>query len=110
MSCLEIQEAPGRQAVCVVQAGWQETGQAVCVQQPGESPLQRPETLSVRQQEEPKFIIEISLQKLPFFLFYEKEKQGVTKREAVCLPFTGEQFLCYTKKSGWHSPSVKYER
>ena len=69
MSCLEIQEAPGRQAVCV--------------QQPGESPLQRPETLSVRQQEEPKFIIEISLQKLPFFLFYEEEKQGVTKREAV---------------------------
>ena len=69
MSCLEIQEAPGRQAVCV--------------QQPGESPLQRPETLSARQQEEPKFIIEISLQKLPFFLFYEEEKQGVTKREAV---------------------------
>ncbi len=83
MSCLEIQEAPGQQAVCAVQAGRQETGQAVCVQQPGESPLQRPETLSVRQQEEPKFIIEISLQKLPFFLSYEEEKQGVTKREAV---------------------------
>ena len=83
MSCLEIQEAPGQQVVCVVQAGRQETGQAVCVQQPGESPLQRPETLSARQQEEPKFIIEISLQKLPFFLFYEEEKQGVTKREAV---------------------------
>lgn len=83
MSCLEIQEAPGRQAVCVVQAGRPEIGQAVCIQQPGESPLQRPETLSVRQQEEPKFIIEISLQKLPFFLSYEEEKRGVTKREAV---------------------------
>ena len=83
MSCLEIQEAPGRQAVGCVQAGRQETGQAVCVQQPGESPLQRPEPLSVRQQEEPKFIIEISLQKLPFFLSYEEEKRGVTKREAV---------------------------
>ena len=83
MSCLEIQEAPGQQAVGVVQAGRQETGQAVCVQQPGESPLQRPETLSVRQQEEPKSIILISLQKLPFFLFYEEEKRGVTKREAV---------------------------
>ena len=83
MSCLEIQEAPGRQAVCVVQAGQPETGQAVCIQQPGESPLQRPETLFVRQQEEPKSIIEVSLQKLPFFLSYEKEKQRVTKREAV---------------------------
>lgn len=62
MSCLEIQEAPGRQAVCVVQAGRPEIGQAVCIQQPGESPLQRPETLSARQQEEPKFIIiEISI-------------------------------------------------
>lgn len=83
MSCLEIQEAPGQQAVCVVQAGRPETGQAVCIQQPGESPLQRPETLSARQQEEPKSIILISLQKLPFFLFYEEEKQVVTKREAV---------------------------
>ena len=61
MSCLEIQEAPGRQAVCVVQAGRPETGQAVCIQQPGESPLQRPETLSARQQEEPKSIILISI-------------------------------------------------
>lgn len=83
MSCLEIQEASGQQAVCVVQAGRPETGQAVCIQQPGESPLQRPETLSARQQEEPKSIILISLQKLPFFLFYEEEKQGVTKREAI---------------------------
>lgn len=87
MSCLEIQEAPGQQAVGVVQAGRQETGQAVGVQQPGESPLQRPETLFVRQQEEQKSIMEISIQKtgktLPFFLSYEKEKQGVTKREAV---------------------------
>lgn len=87
MSCLEIQEAPGRQAVCAVQAGRPETGQAVCIQQPGESPLQQPETLFVRQQEEAKFIMGISLQKtgktLPFFLSYEKEKQGVTKREAV---------------------------
>ena len=88
MFCLEIQEAPGRQAVGCVQSGRPETGQAVCVQQPGESPLQRPETLFVRQQEEPKSIIEVSLQKLPFFLSYEEEKQGVTKREAVCLPFT----------------------
>lgn len=61
MSCLEIQEAPGRQAVCVVQAGRQETGQAVCIQQPGESSLQRLETLSARQQEEQKAIMEVSL-------------------------------------------------
>ena len=81
MSCLDMQEAPGRQAVGSVQAGRPEAGQAVCVQQPGESPLQRLETLSARQQEE------VSLQKtgktLPFFLSYEEEKQGVTKREAV---------------------------
>ena len=41
----------------------------------------------VAQQEEQKAIMEVSLQKtgktLPFFLFYEEEKQGVTKREAV---------------------------
>ena len=61
MSCLDMQEAPGRQAVGSVQAGRPEAGQAVCVQQPGESPLKRLETLSARQQEE----------------------QGVTKREAV---------------------------
>jgi len=40
-----------------------------------------------RQQEEQKAIMEVSLQKtgktLPFFLSYEEEKQGVTKREAV---------------------------
>ena len=51
------------------------------------SPLQRLETLSARQQEEQKAIMEVSLQKtgktLPFFLFYEEEKQGVTKQEAV---------------------------
>ena len=86
MSCLDMQEAPGRQAVGSVQAGRPEAGQAVCVQQPGESPLQRLETLSARQQEEQKAIMEVSLQKtgktLPFFLSYE-EKQGVTKREAV---------------------------
>ena len=39
------------------------------------------------QQEEQKAIMEVSLQKtgktLPFFLSYEEEKQGVTKREAV---------------------------
>ena len=84
MSCLDMQEAPGRQAVGSVQAGRPEAGQAVCVQQPGESPLQRLETLSARQQ---KAIMEVSLQKtgktLPFFLSYEEEKQGVTKREAV---------------------------
>lgn len=84
MSCLDIQEAPGRQAVGSVQAGRPEAGQAVCVQQPGESPLQRLETLSARQQEEQKAIMEVSLQKtgktLPFFLFYEEEKQGVTKK------------------------------
>ena len=61
MSCLDIQEAPGRQAVGRVEAG--------------------------RQQEEQKAIMEVSLQKtgktLPFFLSYEEEKQGVTKREAV---------------------------
>ena len=61
MSCLDMQEAPGRQAVGSVQAG--------------------------RQQEEQKAIMEVSLQKtgktLPFFLSYEEEKQGVTKREAV---------------------------
>ena len=67
MSCLDMQEAPGRQAVGSVQAGRPEAGQAVCVQQSGESPLQRLETLSA----------------LPFFLSYEEEKQGVTKREAV---------------------------
>ena len=54
MSCLDMQEAPGRQAVGSVQAGRPEAGQAVCVQQPGESPLQRLETLSARQQEEQK--------------------------------------------------------
>lgn len=84
MSCLDMQEAPGRQAVGSVQAGRPEAGQAVCVQQPGESPLQRLETLSARQQEEQKAIMEVSLQKtgkiLPFFLFYEEEKQGVTKK------------------------------
>ena len=84
MSCLDIQEAPGRQAVGSVQAGRPEAGQAVCVQQPGGSPLQRLETLSARQQEEQKAIMEVSLQKtgkiLPFFLFYEEEKQGVTKK------------------------------
>ena len=63
MSCLDIQEAPGRQAVGSVQAGRPEAGQAVCVQQPGESPLQRLETLSARQQEEQKAIMEVSLQK-----------------------------------------------
>ena len=52
MSCLDMQEAPGRQAVGSVQAGRPEAGQAVCVQQPGGSPLQRLETLSARQQEE----------------------------------------------------------
>lgn len=87
MSCLDIQEAPGRQAVGSVQAGRPQAGQAVCVQQPGESPLQRLETLSARQQEEQKPIMEVSLQKtgktLPFFLSYEEEKQGVTKRKAV---------------------------
>ena len=65
MSCLDMQEAPGRQAVGSVQAG----------------------RLSARQQEEQKAIMEVSLQKtgktLPFFLSYEEEKQGVTKREAV---------------------------
>ena len=60
MSCLDIQEAPGRQAVGSVQAGRPEAGQAVCVQQPGESPLQRLETLSARQQEEQKAIMEVS--------------------------------------------------
>lgn len=49
MSCLDMQEAPGRQAVGSVQAGRPQAGQAVCVQQPGESPLQRLETLSARQ-------------------------------------------------------------
>lgn len=36
MSCLDMQEAPGRQAVGSVQAGRPEAGQAVCVQQSGE--------------------------------------------------------------------------
>ena len=58
MSCLDMQEAPGRQAVGIVQAGRPEAGQAVCVQQPGESPLQRLETLSVGQQEEQKAAIQ----------------------------------------------------
>ena len=61
MSCLDIQEAPGRQAVGNVEAG--------------------------RQQEEQESIMEVSLQKtgktLPFFLSYEEEKQGVTKRKAA---------------------------
>ena len=59
MSCLDMQEAPGRQAVGSVEAG--------------------------RQQEEQESIMEVSLQKtgkiLPFFLFYEEEKQGVTKKK-----------------------------
>ena len=97
MSCLDMQEAPGRQAVGSVQAGRPEAGQAVCVQQPGESPLQRlagfgqrngaGQSCEQHQQEEQKAIMEVSLQKtgktLPFFLSYEEEKQGVTKREAV---------------------------
>ena len=61
MSCLDIQEAPGRQAVGSVQAGRPEAGHAVCVQQPGGSPSQRQETLSARQQEEQESIMEISL-------------------------------------------------
>lgn len=61
MSCLDMQEAPGRQAVGSVEAGRPEAGQAVCVQQPGGSPLQRLETLSARQQEEQESIMEISL-------------------------------------------------
>ena len=64
MSCLDIQEAPGRQAVGSVQAG--------------------------RQQEEQESIMEVSLQKtgkiLPFFLFYEEEKQGVTKKREAASP------------------------
>ena len=50
MSCLDIQEAPGRQAVGSVQAGRPEAGQAVWL-----------ETLSARQQEEQESIMEISL-------------------------------------------------
>lgn len=80
MSCLDIQEAPGRQAVGSVQAG--------------------------RQQEEQESIMEVSLQKtgkiLPFFLFYEEEKQGVTKkrgsreREAVSpAVYIGAVFVLY---------------
>ena len=61
MSCLDMQEAPGRQAVGSVEAG--------------------------RQQEEQESIMEVSLQKtgkiLPFFLFYEEEKQGVTKKKGA---------------------------
>ena len=80
MSCLDIQEAPGRQAVGSVQAGRPEAGQAVGVQQPGGSPLQRLETLSARQQEEQKAIMEVSLQKtgkiLPFFYFMKKKSRG----------------------------------
>jgi len=87
MSCLDMQEAPGRQAVGSVQAGRPEAGQAVCVQQPGESPLQRLGKVFVPEQGRQKAIMEVSLQKtgktLPFFLSYEEEKQGVTKREAV---------------------------
>ena len=79
MSCLDIQEAPGRQAVGSVQAGRPEAGQAVGVQQPGGSPLQRLETLSARQQEEQKAIMEVSLQKtgkiLPFFYFMKKKSR-----------------------------------
>ena len=78
MSCLDMQEAPGRQAVGSVQAGRPEAGQAVCVQQSGESPLQRLETLSARQQEEQKAIMEVSLQKtgktLPFYLMKRKNR------------------------------------
>lgn len=95
MSCLDMQEAPGRQAVGSVQAGRPEAGQAVCVQQPGESPLQRLETLSARQQEEQKAIMEVSLQKtgktLPFFLSYEEEKQGGDK--------AGSSFTCRLHES-----------
>ena len=74
MSCLDMQEAPGRQAVGSVEAG--------------------------RQQEEQKAIMEVSLQKtgktLPFFLFYEEEKQGVTKREAVSpAVYIGAVFVLY---------------
>lgn len=74
MSCLDIQEAPGRQAVGRVEAG--------------------------RQQEEQESIMEVSLQKtgkiLPFFLFYEEEKQGVTKRKAVSpAVYIGAVFVLY---------------
>ena len=89
MSCLDMQEAPGRQAVGSVEAGRQQ-----------ESPLQRLETLSARQQEEQKAIMEVSLQKtgktLPFFLSYEEEKQGVTKRKAVSpAVYIGAVFVLY---------------
>lgn len=54
MSCLDIQEAPGRQAVGSVQAG--------------------------RQQEEQESIMEVSLQKtgkiLPFSYFMKKKSRG----------------------------------
>lgn len=74
MSCLDMQEAPGRQAVGSVEAG--------------------------RQQEEQKAIMEVSLQKtgktLPFFLSYEEEKQGVTKRKAVSpAVYLGAVFVLY---------------
>ena len=74
MSCLDIQEAPGRQAVGRVEAG--------------------------RQQEEQESIMEVSLQKtgktLPFFLSYEEEKQGVTKRKAVSpAVYIGAVFVLY---------------
>ena len=80
MSCLDIQEAPGRQAVGSVQAGRPEAGQTVCVQQPGESPLQRLETLSARQQEEQESIMEVSLQRRGryclFSYFMKKKSRG----------------------------------
>ena len=74
MSCLDMPEAPGRQAVGSVEAG--------------------------RQQEEQKAIMEVSLQKtgktLPFFLSYEEEKQGVTKRKAVSpAVYIGAVFVLY---------------
>mgnify|MGYP000376386453 CR=1 FL=1 len=75
MSCLDIQEAPGRQAVGSVQAG--------------------------RQQEEQESIMEVSLQKtgkiLPFFLFYEEEKAGGDEKEGI--ERTGGSFTCRLQES-----------
>ena len=85
MSCLDIQEAPGRQAVGSVQAGRPEAGQAVGVQQPGGSPLQRLETLSARHpgmRQAVSFKTTAASSGAPFRVpLPPKTEQGVTKKK-----------------------------
>ena len=93
MSCLDMQEAPGRQAVGSVEAGRQQEATGI----------HHGSLLHKRRED------------TAFFLFYEEEKQGgdekkgSREREAASPVVYRRAVLCYTKTSGWHSPSVKYE-